>query len=63
MRGYYKVVMRSYEYGKEEFHYDSLQEAKDGLKRLKRSAKDQKDGIDRDFAILKLKAEGSSKCV
>jgi hypothetical protein len=56
MRGYYKVVMRSYEYGREEFHYDTLQEAKEGRKRLKQSAKEQKDGIDRDFQILKLKS-------
>lgn len=45
------VVMKSELYGEETFEYDNEREAKAGMKRLKKSAKEheKKDGVKREI--------------
>jgi hypothetical protein len=52
-----KVFMRSEEYGYEEFEAEDMNEALKIVRRLRRSAKEQNDGIVREIGI---KAEGGN---
>ena len=48
------VIMRSEEFGEEEFDYETLKEAKDGFKRLKQSSDEHsaEDGIERTLLLV-----------
>jgi hypothetical protein len=48
------VIMRSEEFGEEEFEYETLKEAKEGFKRLKKSTDQHatEDGIERTLLLV-----------
>jgi hypothetical protein len=48
------IIMRSEEFREEEFDYETLKEAKEGFKRLKKSSNEHSadDGIERELLLV-----------
>lgn len=58
-RKVFTVRMSSAVYGTEDFHYDTLDEARAGKARLKDAAKKLDDGVDRSFEIIVIEVSAS----